>query len=181
METVQPIRDRNQIKFLIDYFQNKSERNYIMFMVGIHFGLRISDILKLKVGDVKGDYIKIREEKTGKIKRLAMHPELRVPLKNFIKGKRDHEYLIKSRQGLNRAIDRSTAYRILNDAASLIGLKEIGTHTMRKTMGYTYYMKTKDIATLQKLFNHRNQTDTLRYIGIQQEQLDEALSKISYR
>ena len=36
----------------------------------------------------------------------------------------------------------------------MIGRRDIGTHTMRKTFGYTYYQSTKDVATLMEIFNH---------------------------
>ena len=65
MNFVQPIRDPEQIQQLKDYFKEKSLRNYILFIMGINTGLRISDILKLKVGDVKGSHISMREKKTG--------------------------------------------------------------------------------------------------------------------
>ena len=40
----------------------------MLFLMGINSGLRISDILKLKVSDVRGKrYIEIKEQKTGNI------------------------------------------------------------------------------------------------------------------
>ena len=68
------------------------------------------------------------------------------------------------------------AYRILNKAAVRVGINgEIGTHTLRKTFGYHMYMKTKDVALLQELFNHSSPSVTLRYIGINQDRLDQAM------
>ena len=46
-------------------------RDYMLLVLGINTGLRISDILKLKVSDVKDlSYIKMHEQKTGKFKRI---------------------------------------------------------------------------------------------------------------
>ena len=47
---------------------------------------------------------------------------------------------------------------------------------MRKTFGYHYYKKTKDVAMLMDLFNHSSPAITLRYIGIRQDQRDKAMS-----
>ncbi|BDP82253.1 hypothetical protein EfmAA290_29290 (plasmid) [Enterococcus faecium] len=47
-----------------------------------------------------------------------------------------------------------------------LGRDDIGTHTLRKTFGYHYYKKTRDIATLMFIFNHSSQAITKRYIGI---------------
>ncbi|MFJ7183812.1 tyrosine-type recombinase/integrase [Lysinibacillus xylanilyticus] len=59
--------------------------------------------------------------------------------------------ICKSRQGSNRPIDRSTAYRILREAAEACRIQEIGTHTLRKTFGYHFYQQTQEVATLQEL------------------------------
>ena len=56
-----------------------------------------------------------------------------------------------------------------------VGLNiNVGTHTMRKTFGYHHYQKFKDVAILQKIFNHSSPQVTLRYIGIEQDQIDES-------
>ncbi|ARC28540.1 integrase [Bacillus toyonensis] len=66
--------------------------------MGINTGLRISDILKLKVEDVKTSHISMREKKTGKQKRIQNTAALKRELKWFIEEREDHEYLLQSRQ-----------------------------------------------------------------------------------
>ncbi|NIK75824.1 site-specific recombinase XerD [Paenibacillus castaneae] len=68
---------------------------------------------------------------------------------------------------------------MLNYAAAECGLEEIGTHTLRKTFGYHFYQKTKDVAMLQNIFNHAYPSLTLRYIGINQDMIDDAVSKFT--
>ena len=90
-------------------------------------------------------------------------------------------YLFTSRNsgsdGASRPIDRTQAYRILNDAARKVGIQDaIGTHTLRKTFGYHHYKKFKDVATLQEIFNHSSPSITKRYIGIRQDEIDETLN-----
>ncbi|MFJ8115963.1 tyrosine-type recombinase/integrase, partial [Bacillus mycoides] len=104
MNFVQPIRDPEQIQQLKEYFKEKSLRNYILFIMGINTGLRISDVLKLKVEDVKGSHISMREKKTGKQKRIQITAALKRELKWFIIEREDNEYLVQSRQGKNRPI-----------------------------------------------------------------------------
>ncbi|WP_142310552.1 tyrosine-type recombinase/integrase, partial [Bacillus wiedmannii] len=100
----------------------------------INTGLRISGILKLKVSDFKGSHISMREKKTGKQKRIQITAALKRELKWFIEEREDNEYLLQSRQGSNRPIGRSMAYKILSGAAAEFGLDEIGTHTLRKVL-----------------------------------------------
>lgn len=91
----------------------------------------------------------------------------------FTKGKHPEDALFKTR--FQNRMDRFSAYRIIKTACKSAGLSEkVGTHTMRKTFGYHHYKKYKDIAMLQKIFNHSNSTITLRYIGIEQEQIEES-------
>ncbi|OVE45880.1 tyrosine-type recombinase/integrase, partial [Pseudobacillus badius] len=55
----------------------------------------------------------------------------------------------------------------------------IGTHTMRKTFGYHFYQQTKDVAMLQQIFGHSAPSVTLRYIGINDEMIDQILERFS--
>jgi site-specific recombinase XerD len=52
-------------------------------------------------------------------------------------------------------------------------------YTLRKTFGYHFYQRTKDVATLQMIFNHSHPSITLRYIGINQDLMDEAVDHFS--
>ncbi|MGD6871212.1 tyrosine-type recombinase/integrase [Sutcliffiella horikoshii] len=180
MNTVQPIRDKEKLELIKLYFKERNERDYVMFMVGIYTGLRIYDILKLKIKDVSGTHIIMREKKTKKEKRIIIIPELKRALRSYIRERGPEEFLLKSQKGKNRPIGRSAAYRILNKAAREFNLSEIGTHTMRKTFGYHFYHQSKDVSVLMKLFNHSDQKVTLRYIGVEQDTLDNAMMKFKY-
>jgi integrase len=181
MNFVQPIRDKRKLEAIKQHLRNQSERDYILFMVGINTGLRISDILPLQVGKVKGSHLDIIEKKTHKRKLIKINKSLRKVLDAYVAGKPDYEYLFKGRSkkhlnGLrDEPIDCSMAYKILSKAARDFGIREIGTHSLRKTFGYHFYLKTRDIALLMDLFNHSEQNVTLRYIGIKQDTLDDAL------
>lgn len=179
MNFVQPIKNEEKIEQMKQALRKKSYRNYMIFILGITTGLRISDLIKLKVKDVRDkEHICLCEKKTGKRKKVLISPMLKRDLKDYIKDKDDDEYLIKSRQGDNNHLSRTSVYYILRDAASECGIKEVGTHTLRKTFGYRFYQKSKDVAILMYLFNHSSQAVTLRYIGIEQSSLDEVVRKV---
>ncbi|XHV01321.1 site-specific integrase [Bacillus pumilus] len=144
-------------------------------MAGINLGLRISDLLQLRVKDVRKQYVSLREKKTGKEKRIKINKTLRKALDLYIKDRDDQEYVFRSREGLNKPISRSSAYIILREAAEYVGLDSIGTHTLRKTFGYWHYKKFKDVALLQEIFNHSSPDITLRYIGITQDTMDKTM------
>ncbi|MCK0471408.1 site-specific integrase [Halalkalibacter sp. APA_J-10(15)] len=181
MNVVQPIRDPKKVHDIAEFLQKISERNYMLFFLGINTGLRIKDILNLKVKDVTGHYLTLREFKTKKQKRQRITPDLYRELKKYCSGMNNDEYLFQSRKGSNKPIVRETAYRILREAAEANGLDEIGCHTLRKTFGYHFYNQTKDIALLQKLLNHTSQAETLRYIGVDQDAMDNAMRKFKIK
>ena len=185
MNYVQPIREQSKIEEMKTELKKNGTRDYLLFYMGINTGLRISDIIKLKVKDILNQdrtmktHIDIIEEKTEKKKRFKINNGLVEELRQFTLNMNFEEYLFQSRKGENKPITRIQAYRILNNSAQKIGLEEIGTHTLRKTFGYHFYQQTKDIALLQELFNHSAQSVTLRYIGINQDKIDQAYDNFS--
>ncbi|MCQ2754657.1 MAG: site-specific integrase [bacterium] len=176
MECVEPIRDKKKIELVKTILKQNSMRNYLLFLIGINSGLRVSDILKLKVSDVENKrYIELKEQKTGKYKKFPITDSFKEPLKEYIIGKSPHEYIFLSQRG-DKAITRVQAYRIISEACLQAGITtKIGTHTMRKTFGYHFYQEKKDIALLQNILNHSSQKVTLRYIGINQDIIDKNL------
>lgn len=181
MNYVEPLRQMDKIHDISEYLRCQSERNYLLFLFGIYTGLRISDILQLKVKDVSGkEQLIIREIKTNKDKRIEIHPDLKKIIKLYIKGMKDYEYLFKSAKGNNQPITRVQAYRILNDAAKYFGISSIGTHTLRKTFGYHLYCETKDSILVMKALNHSDPSITLRYIGIENDTVNKAIKKMSF-
>lgn len=176
MEFVEPIRDKEKIETVKKILRKNGSRDYLLFLLGINSGLRISDILRLKVRDIYNkDYIEITEQKTNKYKRFPITYSFKNTLEEFIVDKNSEDWLFKSRKG-KKAITRIQAYRIINQACTEAGITErIGTHTLRKTFGYHFYQEKKDIALLQYIFNHSAPSVTLRYIGINQDMIDASL------
>ncbi|MFS0784755.1 site-specific integrase [Bacillus sp. 1P06AnD] len=179
MKTVQPIRDKGKIEEMKQILMLQHYRNYFLFLMGINTGLRISDLLGLTVGQVRGkSHLILIEQKTGKHKRFKLNSDLQAHITEYSAGMEDDDFLFKSLRG-ECPIKRVQAWKILNSAAEVVGLNEIGTHTLRKTFGYHFYQKYKDIAILQEIFNHSSPSVTMRYIGINQDIIDEAIDGFS--
>ena len=175
MNYVQPIRAKAVIDDMKIELMKNNYRDYFLFIIGINTGFRVSDILELKVSDVKGgQHIIIKEKKTGKTKRAYVSKQLKKDIDKYTANMGENEYLFPSQKG-NKPIGRVQAYRILNNAAKKVGLDEIGTHTLRKTFGYWHYKQHKDVAVLQELFNHSSPSITKLYIGIRQDEIDNTM------
>mgnify|MGYP000998531471 CR=1 FL=1 len=194
MHTVEPIRDIKTIKRMRAVLKGQSTRNELLFILGINVGLRISDILKLKFSDLLKpnnkvkDYVIIKEKKTKKTKKFYIGEVVAKLIENYVKELPDlnmDDYVFKSRKGENKPITRQQAYRILNNAAEIIGLVErddktgkiisgeFGTHTLRKSFGFHAYQNGVSLELLMDLFNHSSKSQTLRYIGITEEEKKE--------
>ena len=198
MKTVEPIRDNKTIKNMRAILKSQSTRNELLFILGINVGLRISDILKLKVKDLTRsntkapkDYVIITEIKTRKTKKFYIGDIVKKVIENYLKENNNpgfDTYIFLSKKGVNRPITRQQAYRIINNAAELLGIVErndkgnlihgeIGTHTLRKTFGYHSFQNGTSLELLMDLFNHSSKTQTLRYIGITEDQKKEVYLK----
>lgn len=182
MAEMQPIRSKKKIKEVANYLKGWDEKYHIMFLIGIQTGLRVSDVLNLTVYDIrKMSAKKVREQKTKKRRFLYLNPKMEKEIEKYIqKNELDpDDYLIYSRKhdrnGNSKPISRVQAYRVLRTAGEAFGIDSMGTHTMRKTFGYHYYRQTHDIATLMMIFNHASQEETLRYIGIIDEEIMSSL------
>lgn len=178
MASVSPIRDPKKLSDMQQFLMKKSYRNYMLFSLGVYTALRVSDILKLRVRDIRGRTKFIAcEGKTRKRNDIAINPDLKKIIDVGLAKAHPQDFVIQSpiRKNGRKPLSRVQAWRILSDAAREVGIEEsIGTHTMRKTFGYHYYMQTGDVATLMKIFNHATQRDTLSYIGITQDTIDDA-------
>jgi integrase len=192
MNTVEPIRDLDKIATMKKILKATGLRNWLLFVLGINSALRVSDLLRLRQADVfddRGrvlDSIRIREEKTDKEKLFPLNKPVKKALEEYIQtvcadlhGYGKNRYLFASRKGKNRPISRTQAWEIISSAAKAVGLKNIGTHTMRKTFGYQARQQGYGIEVLMKIFNHSNQVITLRYLGITQDDLDEVYINVN--
>ncbi|WP_028400547.1 site-specific integrase [Ectobacillus panaciterrae] len=179
MKVVEPIRDKYMIEQMKTVLRQQSERNWFLFVMGINTGLRISDLLKLRVRDVRNQtHIELKEEKTKKFKRFLLNLDLRRTVLEYTRFMEDEEYLFPSNK-TDLPLQRVQAYKILKSAAKEIGLENIGSHTCRKTFGYWHYQMYQDIALLQNILNHSHPSITLKYIGINQEMMDKSLENFS--
>ncbi len=176
MNYVEPIRDMEMVRRVLRYLRAKNERDYIMVLLGFNTGLRISDILRLCYEDIGEEFIYIREMKTKKMKEIPLNTVLKSELKRYAIGKDPLEYLFESRNGF-KPISRQRAYQVLQEVAEEFRIKSFGTHSLRKTFGYHFYQKTKDVVTLQEIFNHVDPSITLRYIGINRKLVNDAYKK----
>jgi len=176
VENVQPLRTSEEIKNMREALAqtNAKHRNLLLFNLGINTGLRIGDIVKLRIEDVRGrSTIVIREGKTKKARTVYLDA-IMVDIADYLTDKPSEGWLFPSRKG-DKHISTTQAYRILATAGERCNYDYVGSHTLRKSFGYHYYQRTKDVATLMEIFNHSDQATTKRYIGIRDDEIKDSL------
>ena len=162
MKIVQPIKDLETIEELKKLL---SPRDSFMFTLGINVGLKISDILDLKVKDVRDkESVTVIEKKSGKEKTYPIDRTLQEVIHNYTEEMDPESWLFPSRKG-DKPISRVQAHRILSEAGDQLGV-DISTTSMRKTFGYHYFQRTGDIKKLQELFNQSAPSTTRKYLNL---------------
>ena len=183
MATTEPIRDRKHIREMANFYLKQGKtRNYLLIVMGVHTGLRISDLLRLRRGDVYDyerstfrSHLTLTERKTGKLKTLALNKKVLSALALcFGSDFGDAEdFLFPNNRKKRAAIGRVQAWRIVRDAAAVVGVAGcIGVHGLRKTMGYHLWKAGVQAVMLMDIFNHSSFDVTRRYLGITQDDRD---------
>lgn len=193
MKVVQPIRDLEVLQKFYeiardhDKYKRTGEVSWeLILLIGFNTSLRVSDFRRFKVADLRGkDYAQIQAKKTGKEARILINPSARKEINRLLSGRRGDEYIFQSREKDSvthkfRPISRQRCYQIINHIAREAGVEDrIGCHTLRKTFGYHYYKMTGDVVSLQRILCHSYQRETLVYIGVVQENIDESLMRLN--
>lgn len=177
VECVEPIKDVESIENIRKVLAKSSQRDLLLFVLGINTGIRISDLLTLKVSDVweKGqvkEFLYLYDEKRQEGNLHYLNRKVREELEKYITltPLKENDYLFKSQKD-DLPITRQQAYRIINQAARDAGiLGKVGTHTLRKTFGYHAFRTGVAISLLMKIFHHYSPAETLKYIGVDKEE-----------
>lgn len=200
----EPIKSMDDIirvsQFLIS---KKRYRDNMLFIVGINFGLRVSDLRMLRFSDLINndctfrDRFPILEKKTRNTRKHKMNRYITIntavveAVTLYLENTPDvrlSDYLFRSqsnnRSGENKPISKQAIDLMLKGLAKDLGLgNRMATHSLRKTFAYHQMVMSgndpRKLLLLQKMFGHSTAAQTLDYIGITSEEIDEAYRKLN--
>ena len=186
--TTEPLRDKRQLQALFVYLKGQDTRNYAMAKVQLNTALRLGDVVTLMYDDFfhyDGEfrrYVTLKEEKTKHERHIAINKSLRTLLSSYVKEYNlgPGDYLFPSRKGLNKPISKTQAHRIYQEAGKVLHLEKFNSHSLRKTWGYWAYRETHNIALIMQVYGHTSAVQTLKYIGITQQDKDCLYNKIQF-
>lgn len=177
MEYVEAFRRVEDINSIKRYLKKHSERDYTLFVIGINTGLKINEILELKCSDVLTseniikEYLKLKlddEKETS----VYVNAKVRIALQDYLEKLPTVEdsYLFMSPK-TNKPITRQQAHRIIHQAVEGAGIEgKYGASSMRKTYGYHAYKQGVSVSLIQKHFHHGSLAETMKYLGISEEE-----------
>lgn len=155
---------------------NPNDKVATALVLEANLGLRISDILALRLKDIVKDgdryRLDISEQKTGKTRYFTVPGEIYRYLENYTLKNN-----IKSTARIFNVTERAVQKQ-LKLVADYLGLTGIGTHSFRKFFATQIYLDNDyNIELVRTLLQHSNSTITQKYIGIQQRDVEKALNK----
>ncbi len=178
MIEVRAIKDKAKIGAIKDYLKDRNVRDYLLFVAGCNLAIRISDLLSLRVDQVRDnqgnirEFIRLKESKNRKQRELKVNKALTAALVAFFKASPVLEKGSPLFPGIrsDKAMTRQNAHFIIKDACQAVGLEgNYSTHSLRKSWGYAAYSQGVRIEEIMKKLGHASPGVTLRYIGIEQE------------
>lgn len=153
-------------------------RNRLILELLFATGLRVSELINIKINDITQSERSIRTLGKGAKERIVYYGEyaeeiLELYLKTSRKdllGQRKSEYLLVGKNSIQ--LTRNRISEILEEEVKKIGLKHhISPHTLRHTFATSLLNSGADIRSVQELLGHENLSTTQIYTHITNEQL----------
>ena len=200
MKGARPVTD-NECEMMIEQLGSTrtGARDVAMFTLGVQTGLRISELLGLKIGDIYKsnsvvEYLAVKALKDGEnrviriVQRtsIAVHRWLNeLHIAGYMRGS---DYLFQSRTGANKPLSVQAAWAIIKRAARSLELPgKVSTHSMRKTFAgkaHAYFLNQCTeggrpydvIGECQRALGHKQIDSTMHYLSFTKDGTDRFVS-----
>lgn len=195
--TSEPIKSVEDINRISSYLIEKERyRDNMLFIVGINFGLRVSDLVQLQFIHLIDESFSFRtsfpvlEKKTRNTRKVQRNRYITIneAVMDAVELYLRHtsckldDYMFRSESNRcteNKPMTRMSVDRIMKEVTQTLGINaKVATHTLRKTFGYHQMVMSgndpRKLLLLQKIFGHSSSAQTLDYIGITREEIEDA-------
>lgn len=202
--SAEAIKDLNDIRKVCVYLMAHNRyRDYMLFVMGINFGLRVSDLQRLRFCHILNEDFSFKEsfelieKKTANTRKKKRNRHILVndAVMDAVEMYLEHttrpvymdDYLFRSESNGkydDKPLTRMSVNRILKSIGEDCGLDmRLSSHSFRKTFGYHQMVMSgndpRKLIILQKMFGHSSIEQTLTYIGITSEEIDEAYRNLN--
>lgn len=187
--SVDSIRSYDDFVAVQNYFLERGKiRDWAFWTVGVCFGIRVSDLVSLKIKNILNpdhtfkQRVRIMEKKTSKLNDLLITEAVIDALSRYFDsinwGFTFDDYVFKSQK--KGRMTEQHGWRIISNAGKALNLPIImGSHTMRKSFGNIVMCVSQSkidmnaVTKLQVHYNHTDQRTTMNYIGVLKNACDE--------
>ncbi len=176
MQIVDAVKTKEEIKLMASLLEKHHGSIYShMWVFGVNAALRISDLLSVTMEHALSGTISLREGKTNKLRTIPLNQTAMSVVQRRHEQHPEHAYLfqVDCNRAKHKPISRQSASQAFKEVGKILGLR-IGTHSMRKTLGWTMYSAGERIERISKVLNHKDSGVTMRYIGLTQADIDSA-------
>lgn len=177
MNEVQAVKTPAKIDRVEHLLAERGQVYADVWRVGLNLALRISDLLALKYTDVEGDHLTLVERKTGKRRTIKINAAARAVIDRRRAENPHHVWVFQSDSNrsrrLNKPVSREVVARVFKQVGEgkSVGVR-LGTHSMRKTRGWIMHTSGVPLEKIAKTLNHSSPAVTMRYIGLEQADID---------
>mgnify|MGYP004005708395 CR=1 FL=1 len=172
---VEPIRSTRKIQRIKKILYD-NPRNYCLFVLGINSAYRASDLLSIRVRNVKhlqpNGELELKEKKTQKNRRVNLNKACIEAIQRLLKSRpyNDDDYLFLGQRGRLTVSTLSFLVKSWCREENLPG--NYASHTLRKTWGYHQRATFKTpLPILMEAFRHSPQRQTLDYLCVNSEEI----------
>lgn len=152
------------------------KRNYAIISVFLNCGLRLSELINLKLEDInmRTRSMNIRGGKGGKDRMVYFGEDCKQAIKDYLEVREEigipYVFISKEKCKMSDTGVRNMVKAVMKKA----GIRGGSTHTLRHTCATAYYEATNDIRVVQKILGHSDISTTMIYTHIHDSKLKEA-------
>ncbi len=160
---------KEEVKNLIDSAKNKKHKLIVKLLYSS--GLRLSELINLKVGDLELDEKIgwVRKGKGSKDRMFIISSKLAEELKEYLKDKKNSDFVFSGRDG---KMSERNVQKIIKNLAKKAGIKKrISPHTLRHSFATHLLEAGESIRKIQELLGHSNLSTTQIYTHVSIEEL----------
>lgn len=180
MEDIKLLKDRHK---MIDALENveiekllkvmRDEKTFVgfrdevIFLVFLDTGIRLSELVGIEIGDIRGDELLVRKTKNNFERTVYLSEFTQQQLKRYlvIRGQLDTDALFINRD--NGPLKSHSIQGRFTRYGQLAGIeKRVSPHTFRHTMAKRMVMEGIDAFSLMHLLGHTDITVTKRYVNL---------------
>ena len=185
MNTVEAVKSIEDVRYIASMLEKHCGTLYSdIWIVGVNSALRISDLLSITMLDALAGVLSIIEGKTGKARTITLNDTAMKIIRKRREENPNHVYLfeVDSNRAKDRPISRFSVAKAFKEVGEMNRVNvKLGTHSMRKTLGWVMHSQGASIERICRLLNHSHPAVTMRYLGLTDADTQAAYSEFELK